>query len=421
MAVTVKTKVGYGSRIGDAFKGILTGIGLVVAGIVLLWWNEGRTVKRAKALKEGSKAVIPVSSETIDPANDGKLIHTTGMTVVNSDLVDSEMNLTVEKCIRLDRIVEMYQWVEDSDTTEEKKLGGSVEKTTVYTYSKDWCKNLVDSSHFQEEGHDNPTFMPFKDRNFIATEVTLGAFRLNSSQIQAIGQEHDYVIPQNYTAPTIPGGVYAPAVNMNGQLYYQVRTQDITQELKEKAVDAISDAAVEAATEAVTGKETVVKTQKLNAVPQIGDIRVTFRVVMPHDISVVAQQTGDTFCAYQAKTGTVILQKDGIHSADEMFQSAQDANKFMGWILRLVGFLLIYFGFQTIFKLASVLADVVPFIGNIVGMATSFISFLLALPIALLVIALAWLFYRPVLAIFLLIIVAGCVFALIKAFPKKKA
>ncbi|MCQ2397647.1 MAG: TMEM43 family protein, partial [Lentisphaeria bacterium] len=197
MAVTVTTKQGYGSRIGGAFKGILSGIIAIVIGIVLLWWNEGRTVKRAKALNEGGKAVIPVQSDIVDAANDGKLIHTTGKTEVFADLVDSDFGITIPKGIQLERIVEMYQWVEESESKQEKKLGGSVETTTVYTYSKAWMKSIVDSSSFKEEGHDNPVVNPVPEKNIYASSVALGAFQLTASQIQSIGQKRDYLVPQD--------------------------------------------------------------------------------------------------------------------------------------------------------------------------------------------------------------------------------
>ena len=44
-------------RLGSSFRGVLTGFALFIAGIVLLFWNEGRAVDTAKRLKEGAAAV----------------------------------------------------------------------------------------------------------------------------------------------------------------------------------------------------------------------------------------------------------------------------------------------------------------------------------------------------------------------------
>ena len=111
---------------------------------------------------------------------------------------------------------------------------------------------------------------------------------------------------------------------------------------------------------------------------------------------------------------------DGLHSAEEMFASAHSANRLLCWILRLVGFILIYSGFQMIFKPIAILVSFLPFLERLVGAGTSLISFLLALPITLVVIALAWLFYRPVLAIFLIAIVIASFVLLRKKFKELK-
>jgi hypothetical protein len=71
----------------------------------------------------------------------------------------------------------------------------------------------------------------------------------------------------------------------------------------------------------------------------------------------------------------------------------------MTWILRLVGFILMLVGFSLLFRPLSVLADVVPFIGDIVGVGTGFVAFLLSLPLSLLVISVARIFYRPLIGI----------------------
>ncbi len=111
-------------------------------------------------------------------------------------------------------------------------------------------------------------------------------------------------------------------------------------------------------------------------------------------------------------------------SAEEMFQDAQDANSFMTWLLRAVGFIMMFAGLSMILKPLSVLADLIPFIGDIIEVGTGIIAFLVALPLTLITIAIAWLFYRPLIAIPLLIIAGGAIYWLIKkkkAAAKKKA
>ena len=51
-------------RIGNAFKGILVGLILVAIAFGLLFWNEGRAVKRYKTLKEGGGAFLYITGSS---------------------------------------------------------------------------------------------------------------------------------------------------------------------------------------------------------------------------------------------------------------------------------------------------------------------------------------------------------------------
>src|SRR5262249_31928200 len=78
-----------------------------------------------------------------------------------------------------------------------------------------------------------------------------------------------------------------------------------------------------------------------------------------------------------------------------MFAAAQQANRILTWILRLVGVFLMFVGFMLILKPLVVVADVVPFIGNILSAGAGIVSLALTAVIAPLVIAIAWFWYRP--------------------------
>ncbi|MBR4666564.1 MAG: TMEM43 family protein, partial [Lentisphaeria bacterium] len=156
-------------------------------------------------------------------------------------------------------------------------------------------------------------------------------------------------------------------------------------------------------------------------VPQIGDVRITFTQILPHNISVVAQQINNSFCPYPVNGDTINLLADSIQSAELMFSRAQSANNTTTWILRIIGFLMMLFGLSMVFKPLSVLADVLPILGDIVEMGTSLVAFLIAVPCWLIVIAIAWIFYRPVLGIILLVIAAAFVIYLVKRRKKRKA
>ena len=386
MAVTETTKVGWGSRLGTSIKGVLFGLILFVIGFPVLFTNEGNYVKMAKALDEGEGACIAVESpDEIDPEMNGKLVHMTGRANTKDVLSDDAFGVSAT-AIRLSRKVEMYQWREHRKTEEKKKLGGSVEKTTTYTYDKDWSDEVISSSDFKEPGHDNPAAMEFASEDRTASAVSFGAFKLNERQIARIGSAQAYQFPTDFVCRV-------ERVQMQGSTIYVPEQATRTNKLNNR----------------------VVATQ-----PRIGDMRVKFEVVYPHDISIVAKQRGDTFVGYTAKTGKKVdLLSDGIRDSAEMFASARSGNSMFTWFVRVGGFMLMFFGLSMVLKPLSVLADVLPILGDIIEMGAGIVAFIIALICAFVTIAVAWLFYRPVVAILLLAAAGGFAWWLIM--KKRKA
>ena len=295
------------------------------------------------------------------------------------------------KVIRLIRKVEMYQWSEKSSSKTEKKLGGGEKKTTVYTYEKAWSDKLIPSAGFKEAGHDNPDNFPFAAQKWQAGDVKLGAFQLPENMIGMIGQSKPHELPADYQ---LTGGRQG-YVRDNVIYIYHVPG-------KQPQDDS-------PAVERASGTQ------------EIGDVRVTYASVVPHDVSVVAKQQGQTFSPYTVKDGTILLMTDSLKSADAMFQSAQKSNSVMTWILRIAGFLLMYIGLGMVLRPLSVLADVIPLVGDLIGAGVSLVSFLIAMPCTLFTIAVAWLFYRPLIAVPLIVIgIAGLVFLIRKRNEAKK-
>lgn len=373
---TEVTRTSYGSRLKNAIGGILVGIVLIIGGIWLLSWNEGRTIKNKKALQEGAAAVISIDSIGFTSELEGKLIHTTGTAITEDVLSDIEFGITAN-AIHLKRDVEMYQWTEKSETKTEKKVGGSEEKTTTYTYTKKWSSTHHSSADFKKpEGHQNPTEFLYKSTSYSAANVSLKDFMLSEAHINKIG---------GYSSLDIS------SVN----------------------VSAIENAKL-LSNKIYIGSGT-------DQSPVVGDMRITFKVVNPKVISIIGKQSSNNLVPYVTTNGkTLAMVSIGVTSADQMFQEALQSNKVMGWVLRLVGIIMLIIGFSLIFKPLVVLADVLPILGRIVGAGTGFIAFILGLSIGLVTIAIAWIAYRPLVAIPLLAVVLFLIVASIMRSRKKR-
>jgi hypothetical protein len=96
-----------------------------------------------------------------------------------------------------------------------------------------------------------------------------------------------------------------------------------------------------------------------------------------------------------------------------MIAQAEQENKALTWGLRFLGFIVMMIGLNLIFKPLSVLADVVPFLGSLVGVGTGLIAFLIAISISFTVIAIAWVFFRPLLGIGLLVVAGAAAYVII--------
>ena len=364
--------VSYGSRIGSSFKGMIPGILLFLGAFPLLFWNEGRAVKTARALDDGQGVVVEVeSNKTIDPDNDGRLVYMTGKADTTDVLQDSTFGVT-GTWIRLERKVEIYQWVEHSETTEKKNMGGSVTKTTTYSYSLEWCDDAVSSAGFKKSGHENPPGgMEFKSETWQAENVAFGAFRLSERQIERIGDDRAYVLPESFTSRVA-------RVQVAGNVIYVPERSTRANEKNNRDVAA----------------ET-----------RPGDMRVTYRIVRPHNVSIVAKQRGDSFVAFTSKKGggyKVDLLQDGVVDCDEMFETARTGNAVLTWFLRVLGFFLMCAGLKKFLMPLSTLGDVLPLLGDFLEVGVGLVAGVIAFVCALVTIAVAWVFYRPLLGIALL-------------------
>src|SRR5690242_7389761 len=111
---TEVTTEGWGSRLGGSLIAALIGLLLVPASIILLYWNEGRAVDAIRALNRAGAVIVEVNAAAVDPKDDGKLVHTSGMMQPTTPARDPVFGVTGDGVLRLKRTVEMYQWKEES-------------------------------------------------------------------------------------------------------------------------------------------------------------------------------------------------------------------------------------------------------------------------------------------------------------------
>lgn len=362
------TQQGLGGRLGGSIKGAVVGVLFAVVAVPLLFWNEGRAVKRARTLAEGAGKVVSVPAATVDASHEGGLVHTSGQATTDEVLRDPTFGVE-RNALSLERRVEMFQWVQKEERKERKKLGGGTETVTTYTYNTEWQSSPVASSSFEEPtGHENPSF-PFEGETWRATDVRLGAFHLAPELAGELDRQTDVPVGQEQLAAVDPS-LRDRLKAANGTFYMG----------------------------------------ESPTVPKVGDVRVSFRVVEPAAASIVAAQRNARLEPYHTDAGgDIALVSYGTESAEQMFQAARTANAALTWVLRLVGFVLLFVGVRSVLRPLEVASDVVPLFGRLVGAGLSLAAFLVAAPVALVTIAIGWLVYRPLLGVALLALAVGFV------------
>lgn len=368
MAYTETTSKSWFQRLKEAFTGIVVGFVVIAIGTWLLWWNEERTFKTAGAIGEAELITQDVSDiSRLDSSLEGKVIHASGRADTKDVLRDNLFGVSVN-AIKLEREAEYYQWVEHEKRETRKKLGGGEETVTTYTYSQEWTSSPVDSNSFKDPDYRgrNSTIATIEDSSMLAENVTFGAYTLPVFLKRKIGGAKNLDVTNvdlNSLASVVRVGTFDTLNNL-------VRVSGST-----------------------------VYIGRNPSSPSIGDVRVSFKYTPPADVSIIAQVIRNTFEEYKASNGYTFSRLEmGTVSTEEMFKDAKSENNIFAWVLRIVGVICVCVGLSMVFKPLSVIADVIPILGTIVGAGTGFVSFLIGLAWSLVVIAVAWLRFRPLIA-----------------------
>ena len=392
MAYTETTYTGYGTRVKNSFKAIGTGFMLFLAGTALLWWNEGRAVKTNDMLNEAEAATVVMENPSkLDNSLEGELVCATALATTEDSLIDQQFGFGA-KAIAIKRTVRYYQVQEKSKQEKKDKIGGGEETVTTYTYNRGWVTTPINSEGFHDPGYRKINFVltTVPQEDVWAQNVTFGAYTLPESLIRSITS----------TEPLKP-------------VIAQERLESMNEDARHAALRNYSSSKLGNVAKShnaevgqfihVTGNELYFGMTPSS--PAVGDVKVTFEKVVPAKVTLIAKVNGNTFEPYKAKNGytfqTLVM---GEKDATEIYEGEHDMNNIMLWAFRIIGILMVIGGLKGIFGFLETLLKVLPFIANILGWGVGVICTVVGVVWSLIVIAIAWLFYRPLLGITLLVV-----------------
>jgi hypothetical protein len=335
----VTSVTGFGTRIVDSIKGIGFGILLFLASFAVLYYNEGRV-----DLSQIAKTAINIDSSAAAPADaNGKLVSTNGK-ITSAETLGDDLYLVPGKYLSVDRKVEMYSWIEKSSTKTDSNTGGSQTNTTDYTYSKEWTSVPSNSSNFKvPDGHSNPSKTVADARKTVGT-AKIGNYELDMANIE---------LPK----------------------FEAVTVNDVN-------VKAVAPAKISGNFVFVPGAASTGTMDQ----PQLGDMRVTYTAVKQDvDSTVFGKLDGTKLIPYvdANKDNAKLYRIFTVGGTDAAIGQLSGEYKTMGWILRAVGFLMMWIGLSALFGPISTLLDVLPFFGSLsramIGVVTFVVSLVLTI------------------------------------------
>ncbi|XP_076812856.1 transmembrane protein 43-like [Clavelina lepadiformis] len=357
--VTYRHKPGFLERVGQSCTGSLVGLVLFLASFCLLYYNEGLSVEMMEILDEALNEVIPLDLDAKSLSN-GRLVHVSGLLHTNKVLGDPSYGVAVP-CVKLHRKVEMYQWVEHS-TLKEIDEGDEIRQETTYTYNTEWSSTSVKSRDFAEEFlHQNPKEIPYEGWTQVADEVFVEGVKLSTDLISKISWTHPIVV----LPPPREG---SNAVVHDKYYYHGPHPGE----------------------------------------PEVGDVRIFYecsgisgstRIAAQERISIIAMFRDGQFNSFPLRKGRAVeFLYRGSKSIQEIFDAEQALNTARTWLLRLVGFLLMFVGLNIMTRIIVTLVVWMPIVGNVLNFSVTLFNLTLAASLSLLTIALCWMWHRPLFA-----------------------
>ena len=356
------------------------GFSLFIFATVMLFWNEGNYKETRDAIQEAESVAVHVEDVSAASAEwEGQLIHGTAKAQTDEWLYDPLFGVSIN-AVRLNRNVRYYQWEEEEETEEYTDSDGDTHTTTTYSYYRTWTSKPIDSDRFhRKQGHTNHVLLEIESMETYAEQVLWGAYTLPLFLKSAM----DSIL--TVTTLALP--------------------ESIASAWKEKLAQSVRKQALrEPENDYLTANSRRVYMGANPDAPAIGDVYVFFTYVPPGlNLSLIAQVEGNSFIKYAAKNGrTFYSTYNGVSDMSEMFREEFSRNASAAWTLRITLLLCIMVALSGMLQWLVKLSARIPVLGTLVQAGVKMICLLLGLSWTLFVIAIAWLFYRPITSLILL-------------------
>jgi len=409
-SITVQNQpTDYFSRLMNSIKGIGVGLVIFIISFVVLFNSEGGTDYSKIAEK-----ALSVDSSTMDVnVNNGNFVALRGNLVAEGTIGDqvsfADGNAVTVKAgpyVSLNRKVDYYVWTEKSET---KSGSNSNSSTTTYTYSKKWSDSIPDSSNFNlPTGHENPV-KTIEDNSVKAGSAKVGNQTVDLGKLTLPETAKLALNSQNVEISTVPV-ITTPAI-------VAPVTQSVT------TITATPDLAV--TTPVVSSrKATLVDGSFIYfgtsyAQPGLGDMRVSYDVVKSGNlVTAFGKIEGNSLATYFE--GEKSLYRAFYGTKEEAMAKMHGEFVMFLWLMRIVGFFLMWMGLSMIFSPISAVLDFLPFIGGMSKSVISGITFVVALLLTVVTVLVSKVVHNPLIMVVVVLILSAGVYFWVAGHTKKQ-
>jgi hypothetical protein len=346
---------------------LVVGTLLVLAASVALFWNEWRSASRNAALVAGERGLVEIGIDRVPAAVPSGLVHLGGPARPSGAIADPIFPVR-EAALRLDRIVEMYQWREHRE--------GSGDNRT-YRYERVWAEGRIASERFRAGGtRINPAAPAIASVRLYPDEVAIGTYALAPALIDLLPASAVVTVPP-------PGEVFlrSQLLRADGTGYTTTR----------------------------------------GAAPEIGDVRVRFRAVPAGTVSVLGGLDGSVLRPWRAPGGgAVALAEPGLVTPQAMLGKAYRSNALQTWAIRLAATVALFVGLSLMLSaLRRTSTAIAGWKARLEARLALPLAVSLAVAWGVVVIALAWLLFRPLMSM-ALVAASVALFSLLVAFAGRR-
>jgi Transmembrane protein 43 len=350
-------------EIGKSIVGMFVGLLLFLGSFILLFCNEGRI-----DFSQAAKRAIVIPDNAPAPQANGKTVAISGA-IASPEIIGDPQYLKPAPYIALGRTVEMYAWKETSDSKTTKQVGGGKTTTKTYRYSKVWTTKPANSSNFKQKNYQNPA-KALADQTFQVSRAKIGQFAIDMPNLTQ---------PVPLATSCEPGTPSKPAKNKANLL--PLTTAQL-QPQAQSAVQLIGNRAL------FTGKGTA-------TAPQVGDLRICY-TALPNQakVTVFGKLAIDRVIpATYGKQPFFKLFAGERQAAIGKMKSEYDLQL---WGFRLLGFALMWVGLMLVAGPFSAIANVIPFVGDLVEAVGAFAAFIAAGLLSTVTILVSSLLHNPI-------------------------